>query len=93
MNKQTLLIHNLTALYEILNELKFLINFNLKKINSNEIKEKKFNSSDLIISNDHNVTEKYLKLHNKPIELMKLIDSNLYLMYLSHLQNLSHLQL
>tara|TARA_A100001037_G_C14697605_1_gene434532 strand:- start:6 stop:560 length:555 start_codon:yes stop_codon:yes gene_type:complete len=74
MNKQTLLIHNLTALYEILNELKFLINFNLKKINSNEIKEKKFNSSDLIISNDHNVTEKYLKLHDKPIELMKLID-------------------
>ena len=74
MNKQTLLIHNLTSLYDILHELKFLLNFNLKKINSNEIKEKKFNPTDLIISNDHTITEKHIKLHDKAIEIMKLID-------------------
>ena len=74
MNKQTLLIHNLKTLYDILHELKFLVNFNLKQINNNELKEKKFNSTDLIISNDNTIIEKHIKLHNKPIEIMKLID-------------------
>ena len=74
MNKQTLLIHNLKTLYDILHELKFLVNFNLKQINNNELKEKKFNSTDLIISNDNTIIEKHIKLHNKPLEITKLID-------------------
>ena len=50
MQKQNLLIHNSTILYDILFEIKHLVSFNIKEISNLEIEEQSFHALDLIIS-------------------------------------------
>ena len=50
MQKQNLLIHNSTTLYDILFEIKHLVSFNIKEISNLEIEEQSFHALDLIIS-------------------------------------------
>ena len=52
MDKQNLLIHNFTILYDILIEIKHLVSFNIKAISNREIEEQSFHPLDLIISED-----------------------------------------
>ena len=47
MEKQNLLIHNFTILYDILIEINHLVSFNIKAINDREIKEQNFHALDL----------------------------------------------
>ena len=74
MQKQNLLIHNSTILYDILFEIKHLVSFNIKEISNLEIEEQSFHALDLIISDDELKLENQIKIHTKPIQLSKLID-------------------
>ena len=75
MQKQNLLIHNSTILYDILFEIKHLVSFNIKEISNIEIEEQSFHALDLIISDDELKLENQIKILSKPIQLPKLIDS------------------
>jgi len=75
MQKQNLLIHNSTILYDILFEIKHLVSFNIKVISNLEIEEQSFHALDLIISDDELKLENQIKIHTKPIQLSKLIES------------------
>ena len=74
MEKQNLLIHNLTILYDILIEINHLVSFNIKAINDREIKEQNFHALDLIISDSDLKLSNQIKIHSKPIQLARLID-------------------
>ena len=73
MQKQNLLIHNSTILYDILFEIKHLVSFNIKEISNLEIEEQSFHALDLIISDDELKLENQIKIHTKPIQLSKCI--------------------
>ena len=75
MQKQNLLIHNSTILYDILFEIKHLVSFIIKEISNLEIEVQSFHALDLIISDDELKLENQIKIHSKPIQLPKLIDS------------------
>ena len=70
-----LIIHNFPALFNILNEVKDILNFNIKSINGGKIDNKYLKNGGLVIS-----TEKKMKIDNQilindyPINLFKLID-------------------
>ena len=70
-----LIIHNFPALFNILNEVKDILNFNIKSINGGKIDNKYLKNGGLVIS-----TEKKMKIYNQilindyPINLFKLID-------------------
>ena len=74
MEKQNLLIHNLTILYDILIEINHLVSFNIKAINDREIKEQNFHALDLIISDSELKLSNQIIIHSKPIQLARLID-------------------
>ena len=74
MDKQNLLIHNFTILYDILIEIKHLVSFNIKAISNREIEEQSFHTLDLIISEDELKLSNQIKIQSKPIQLLKLID-------------------
>ena len=74
MEKQNLLIHNLTILYDILIEINHLVSFNIKVISNLEIEKQSFHALDLIISDDELELENQIKIQTKPIQLSKLID-------------------
>ena len=75
MEKQNLFIHNYPILYDILFELKDLVSFNVKKINSIEIEKYKFEISDLIISNSELKLSNQIIVDKTPVQLTKLIDN------------------
>ena len=75
MEKQNLFIHNYPILYDILFELKDLVSFNVKKINSIEIEKYKFEISDLIISNSELKLSNQIIIDKTPVQLTKLIDN------------------
>jgi len=68
MEKQNLLIHNFTILYDILIEINHLVSFNIKAINDREIKEQNFHALDLIISDSELKLSNQIKIHSKPIQ-------------------------
>ena len=74
MEKQNLLIHNFTILYDILIEIKHLVSFNIKAISNREIEEQSFHALDLIISEDELKLSNQIKIQSKPIQILKLID-------------------
>ena len=74
MEKQNLLIHNFTILYDILIEINHLVSFNIKAINDREIKEQNFHALDLIISDSELKLSNQIKIRSKPIQLARLID-------------------
>ena len=72
--QQTLIIHNFKVLFNILNEIKYLLNFNLKSLNAKEIEGILNDSNNLIISGEKNFNlENQLRL-NYPINVLKLIE-------------------
>ena len=70
-----IIIHNFPVLFNILNEVKDILNFNVKSINNVKIDNKYLKNGGLVIS-----TEKKMKIDNQilindyPINLFKLID-------------------
>ncbi len=70
-----LIVHNFPVLFNILNEVKDILNFNIKSITGGEIDNKYLKNGVLFIS-----TEKKMKIDNQilindyPINLFKLID-------------------
>lgn len=74
MEKQNLLIHNFKIMYDILIEINHLVSFNIKAINDREIKEQNFHALDLIISDSELKLSNQIKIHSKPIQLVRLID-------------------
>ena len=74
MEKQYLIIHNYPVLYDILYELKFTLNFEVKKISDKDLIKKDFNSNDLVISKSILKVDNQIKLQDVPIEIRKLVD-------------------
>lgn len=74
MEKQYLIIHNYPALYDILDEIKSKLSFNIKKIDDDDLIKQKYNYNYLIISNLSLKIENQIKIEEAPIEIAKLID-------------------
>ena len=71
---QTLIIHKFPILFNILFELKKNLNFNIKRIDNNQIPETFDKKNLLIISGSENFDfENQIKIDNYPINLEKLI--------------------
>lgn len=72
--QQTLIIHNFEVLFNILNEIKYHLNFNLKSLNAKEIEDILNDSNNLIISGEKKFNlDNQLILHY-PINILKLIE-------------------
>ena len=72
---QTLIIHKFPILFNILFELKKNLNFNIKRIDNNQIPETFDKKNLLIISGSENFDfENQIKIDNYPINLEKLIE-------------------
>ena len=70
--QQTLIIHNFEVLFNILNEIKYHLNFNLKSLNAKEIEDILNDSNNLIISGEKKFNlDNQLILHY-PINILKL---------------------
>ena len=74
MNKQYLLIHDHKILYEILFELKSILNFELRFIKEKDFKLENLRPNELVISSKNFDSENQIKLNDLPIELDKLVD-------------------
>ena len=77
MNTQNLIIYKFTELYQILEELRLNLNFNISfvdnEISLNENLNK--NSNNLIISNEKYLDiGNYFVLNNKPLNILKLVE-------------------
>ena len=73
MNKQYLLIYNFPALYKILNELRYVLGFEIKNLTENDLKKKNY-INDLVISKDNLNIDNQLKIEKFPIEFERLLD-------------------
>ena len=73
MNKQYLLIYNYPALFNIFNELKHILGFDVKNLSENDFKKKNY-INDLIISKDYLNIDNQILIDKFPIELERLID-------------------
>ena len=73
MNKQYLLIHNCPVLFNILNELKHTLQFEVKNLSENDLK-KKNHINDLIISTVNLNIHNQVKIDKFPIEYGRLLD-------------------
>tara|TARA_B100000886_G_scaffold236822_1_gene165871 strand:- start:2098 stop:2658 length:561 start_codon:yes stop_codon:yes gene_type:complete len=74
MEKQYLIIHNFPALYDILNEVKFTLNLDIKKIDNKDLIMDKLNYHDLVISQDQLKISNQIKIEEMPVQIGKLID-------------------
>ena len=77
MNLKKIVIYHHDVLFNILDEIKEKLNFNLEKVNKENFEElKKYFSTDhLIVSNlDIPELKNYLKIEEKPIKVKKLIE-------------------
>ena len=72
--QQTLIIHNFKVLFNILNEIKYLLNFNLKSLNAKEMEGILNDSNNLIISGEKNFNLENQLILNYPINVLKLIE-------------------
>ena len=73
MNKQYLLIYNYPALFNIFNELKNVLDFEVKNLSENEFK-KKNHINDLVISKDNLNIDNQVRIDKFPIEFERLLD-------------------
>ena len=73
MNKQYLLIHNYPVLFNILNELKHTLQFEVKNLSENDLKKKNY-INDLIISTVNLNIHNQVKIDKFPIEYGRLLD-------------------
>ena len=75
MNNQKILVYNYPLVFEILNEIKNQINFEILQVNKNEINNFKNKNNCLIISDKKLIGfENLLKLENLPLPIDKLIE-------------------
>ena len=74
MNKQNLLVYNYNILYDILYELKDVLNFDIKKISRKDLNNTANEASNLIISKSDLNIQNQIKISQTPIELNKLLD-------------------
>ena len=70
-----LIVHNFPVLFNILNEVKDILNFNIKSINSGKIDNKYLKKGGLVISTEKKMKiDNHIQINNYPINLFKLID-------------------
>ena len=74
MEKQYLIIHNFPALYDILKEVKFILNFSIKKIDNKDLIMDNLNNQDLVISLDQLKISNQIRIEEMPVQIGKLID-------------------
>ena len=74
MDKQYLLIHNLSSLYSILKELKNTFSFDLKIVKDKQEAKKISNAGDIVISKKKLELENQIQISDFPIGYTKLID-------------------
>ena len=77
MNTQNLIIYKFNELYQILKELRFVLNFNiLSADNENSLNEKikKFKNHLIISNNKHPGFGNYFILNNIPMNIFKLVE-------------------
>ena len=74
MNNQKILVYNYPIVFEILNEIKNQINFEILQVNKNEINNFKNKNNCLIISDKKLIDLKIFKLENLPLPIDKLIE-------------------
>ena len=74
MNKQNLLVYDYNILYDILYELKDVLNFDIKKISRKDLNNTANEASNLIISKSDLNIQNQIKIIQTPIELNKLLD-------------------
>ena len=61
-NSYILIIHKLPILFNILNEIKSILNFDIEKLNDDKINDKFFKKNLVIISKENNFTYKSNKI-------------------------------
>ncbi len=75
LDQQTLIIHKFNTLYNILVELKNYLNFKLKLVNTNKIKETQIDKNCLIISGEKNSKfNTQINIKEYPIDIIKLLE-------------------
>ena len=69
-----LIVYNFPVLFNILNEVKDILNFNIKSINSGKIDNKYLKKGGLVISTEKKMKiDNHIQINNYPINLFKLI--------------------
>ena len=74
MNEQNLLVYNYNILYDILYELKDVLNFDIKKISKQDLNNIPNKTNNLVISKSDLNIQNQIKISQTPIELNKLLD-------------------
>ena len=74
MNKQNLLVYDYNILYDILYELKDVLNFDIKKISKQDLNNIPNKTNNLVISKSDLNIQNQIKISQTPIELNKLLD-------------------
>ena len=74
MNKQNLLVYDYNILYDILYELKDVLNFDIKKISRKDLNNTANEANNLVISKSDLNIQNQIKISQAPIELNKLLD-------------------
>ena len=74
MNKQNLLVYDYNILYDILYELKDVLNFDIKKISKKDLNNTANEANNLVISKSDLNIQNQIKISQTPIELNKLLD-------------------
>ena len=75
LDQQTLIIHKFDVLFNILMELKNYLNFKLKLVNTNKIKETQIDKNCLIISGEKNSKfNNQINIKEYPIDIIKLLE-------------------
>ena len=74
-NSYILIIHKIPILFNILNEIKSILNFEIKKVDDEKINDKLFKKNLVIISKENKYyTQNQIKIKDFPINLTKLIE-------------------
>lgn len=74
-NSYILIIHKLPILFNILNEIKSILNFDIEKLNDDKINDKFFKKNLVIISKENNFyIQNQIKFKDFPVNLTKLIE-------------------
>ena len=74
-NSYILIIHKIPILFNILNEINSILNFEIKKVDDEKINDKLFKKNLVIISKENKYyTQNQIKIKDFPINLTKLIE-------------------
>ncbi len=74
MNKQNLLIYEFESLFNILDELKSSLNFNIQKLSKKDFQNLKFDNYLVLCRNKDKSIKNQIVFENFPIKITKLLE-------------------